>query len=188
MNFHERDDYIAALNWVAEVMACTPSQQLSLPTPCAEYDVRNLMGHLIGTAERGLATAERRSTRPIPHVVTDVPDEKLAMTYASLAERIGNAWASLTRAELVRAPWGECSALEAAQGFTVETVTHGWDLTVATGRASDALDGVAARCLHVAESVIPSRLRGVMYADPVAADDTTSATEQLANLLGHRRA
>lgn len=183
----QRDDYVAALGWVADLMASTPPAQLGLPTPCAEYDVRTLMGHLVGTAERGLGTAERRSTSDVPHVVTDVADEELASTYAALAKRIGDAWAELSGDDHVRAPWGGSSALEAAQGYTVETVTHGWDLAVATGRASEAPDGVAARCLLVAEQVIPGRLRGVMYADSVAAEVAASATEQLANLLGHRR-
>ncbi len=183
----QRHDYLAALDWVSELMATTPPAQLDLPTPCAEYTVRTLMGHLIGTAERGLGTAERRSTRHVPHVVTDVPDEELAGTYAALAERIGTAWAHLSGDDVVRAAWGECSALEAAQGCTVETVTHGWDLAVATGRRAEAPDGIAARCLSFAGSVIPGRLRGVMYDEPVPADHTASATDQLASLLGHRR-
>ncbi len=178
---------MAALEWVAELMASTPAQQLSRPTPCAEFDVRTLMGHLIGTAERGLATAEGRSTRGIPHVVSDVADGGLASAYAALGERIASAWRRLSGDDLVRAPWGECTALDAARGFTVETVTHGWDLAVATGRPSEAPAGIAERCLPVAENVIPHRLRGVMYDDPVPAHPTARATERLAHLLGHKR-
>ncbi len=183
----QRDDYVAALTWVADLMLTTPARLLDRPTPCAEYDVRTLMGHLLGTAERGLGTAERRSTRHIPHVVTDVPDEGLAPTYAALSVRITSAWEQLSGDQVVRAPWGECIALDAARGFTVETVTHGWDLAVATGRPAEAPAGIAERCLLVAEAVVPDRLRGVMYAEAVPADGTASATERLANLLGHRR-
>ncbi len=183
----QRDDYLAALEWVAALMDTTPRAQLGLPTPCTEYDVRTLMGHLIGTAERGLGTAERRSTRHIPHVVMDVPDEELASTYAGLAKRIAEAWAGLSGGDEVRASWGECSALEAAQGYTVETVTHGWDLAVATGRDSEAPDDIASRCLLVAESIIPQRLRGVMYAEPASPGSAASATDRLASLLGHQR-
>ncbi|MGZ4782689.1 MAG: maleylpyruvate isomerase N-terminal domain-containing protein [Oryzihumus sp.] len=94
----QREDYLAALGWVAGLMASTPPAQLGLPTPCAEYDARSLMGHLIGTAERGLATAERRSSSHVPHVVTDVPDEELASSCAALARRIGSdAWMPIQR-------------------------------------------------------------------------------------------
>jgi uncharacterized protein (TIGR03086 family) len=107
--------------------------------------------------------------------------------YATLASSIGDAWSRLAGTDEVTAPWGSCTALEAARGFTVETVTHGWDLAVATGQPHDAPAGIADRCLTYAASVIPDRLRGVMYDDPVGGAESTSATERLAHLLGHRR-
>jgi hypothetical protein len=77
--------------------------------------------------------------------------------------------------------------LEAARGFTVETVTHGWDLAVATEQPCDAPEGIADRCLMYAASVIPDRLRGVMYDAPINGSKGCSTTEQLAHLLGHKR-
>ena len=72
-----RDLYDEALAWVAGLMRTVPASLLSRSTPCPEFSVRALMGHLVGTAERGLATAQHRSTTSIPHVVTD-PDEAFA--------------------------------------------------------------------------------------------------------------
>ena len=83
------------------------------------------------------------------------------------------------------ARWGTCTALEAARGFIVETVTRGWDLAIATGQRADALGGIASRCLAFAATIIPDRLRGVMYDAPVPGA-AISATEQLAHLLGHQ--
>jgi uncharacterized protein (TIGR03086 family) len=178
-------DYADACRWVGELAAATQGPQLDARTPCADFDVRSLLGHLLGTAHRALATARGGSPRGIPHVVTDVADDKLAMTYAELANTIRAEWSRLTAADSVLAPWGPCTALEAAQGFTVETVTHGWDLAVATGQPSEAPDGIADRCLGYA--AIPDRLRGVMYDAPVVGVESPSATERLAHLLGHRR-
>jgi uncharacterized protein (TIGR03086 family) len=183
----QRSDYVAALNWVTDLARATPPECLDLPTPCAEFDVRTLIGHLIGTAERGLGTAERRSTRHVPHVVADVRDEELGPTYAALATRAAAAWAGLSGDDPVQAPWGECPALDAARGYTIETLTHGWDLAVATGRPADGPSGVADRCLTFAESVVPERLRGVMYDTPIHPGHAASSTERLANLLGHQR-
>jgi uncharacterized protein (TIGR03086 family) len=120
-------------------------------------------------------------------VVTDVPDTELAVTYAELAGLIRQAWLPLAAADEVPAPWGPCTALEAARGFTVETITHGWDLAVATGEPGEAPNGIADRCLAFAADVIPDRLRGVMYDKPVTRAGGSSTTEQLAHLLGHRR-
>jgi uncharacterized protein (TIGR03086 family) len=183
----QRQDYFDALAWVSERMTETKARQLDARTPCEDFDVRRLMGHLLGTAHRGLGTAQRVSTRHIPHVITDVPDAALAATYATLATSIRQAWSQVIAADQLTAPWGLCTALEAARGFTVETVTHGWDLAVATGQPSDAPKGIAERCLVYAASVIPDRLRGVMYSDPIVSAEDCSATEQLAHLLGHKR-
>jgi uncharacterized protein (TIGR03086 family) len=182
----QRRDYFDALDWVTALMTATDVRQLDARTPCADFDVRVLLGHLIGTAHRGLATARGITTRGIPHVITNVPDGELASTYATVAASIREAWSRLAGTESVTAPWGTCTVLEAARGFTVETVTHGWDLAIATGQPADAPDGIAGRCLAFAAAIIPDRLRGVVYDAPVVGE-VISATEQLAHLLGHKR-
>jgi uncharacterized protein (TIGR03086 family) len=186
----QRQDYFDALAWAGELMAATRPHQLDARTPCEGFNVRRLMGHLLGTAHRGLGTAQRVSTRDVPHVVTDVPDDRLAQSHTALATAIRHAWSRLTPTDEVTAPWGPCPALDAARGFTVETVTHGWDLAVATGQPCEAPAGIADRCLVYAASVIPDRLRGVMYDAPIVGrvgQEGRSATERLAHLLGHKR-
>lgn len=184
----QRRDYGTALAWVGQLMTATRPEQLTAPTPCSEFDVRTLMGHLIGTAHRGLGTARGEPTRGIPHVVTDVADGDLAATYVELADEAGRAWAALDCGEqTVLASWGPASALDAVRGYTIETVTHGWDLAVATGQPVDAPNGVAKRCLQFAAATIPDRLRGVMYGDPISGPPGVAATERLARLLGHGR-
>lgn len=168
-------------------MAATPLGLLDGPTPCAGWDVRTLMGHLLGTAERALGTAEGRATRGVPHVVTGIADADLAGTYAGLVGRIVRSFGGLRGDDPVRAPWGACTAARAVRGFTIETVTHGWDLAVATGAPADAPAGVAERCLETAGEIVPARLRGVMYDEAVQAAADASPTERLANLLGHGR-
>jgi len=183
----QRQDYFDALAWVTQLMTAVQVRHLDARTPCADFDVRSLLGHLLGTAHRGLATALRVPTRDIPHVITDVPDAELGPRYATLATSIRVAWSTLAADSPVVPPWGPCAAVQAVRGFTVETITHGWDLAVATGQPSDAPNGIADRCLSYAAVVIPDRLRGVMYDGPVVAVGNFSTTEQLAHLLGHER-
>lgn len=168
-------------------MNTTDSAQLEQPTPCDEFTVRDLLGHLLGTAYRGLATAKAESTRHVPHVITDVPDEELAPTYANLAGRIGQAWRAIPGPDhSMVAPWGECTAHQAVVGFIVETLVHGWDLATATDRDPEELSAVAIRCLPFAGAVVPERLRGVMYDQPSPATGNEGPTTQLARHLGRR--
>jgi hypothetical protein len=109
----QRQDYLDALNWVSRLMARVPGGHLGFPTPCEGFDVRSLLGHLIGTAHRGLATARCVPSRGIPHVVTDVPDTELARTYAQLAVVIEEAWLPPAAADEGIAVRGPCTALEA---------------------------------------------------------------------------
>ncbi|WP_433870478.1 maleylpyruvate isomerase family mycothiol-dependent enzyme [Saccharopolyspora sp. CA-218241] len=179
-----QQDYFDALAWATRLMTAVRPRHLDARTPCEDFDVRSLMGHLIGTAHRGLATARHLPTREIPHVITDVPDAELAATYGALSTSIREAWSPLAGADEVVPPWGPCTASEAARGFTVETVTRGGDLAVATGQPSDAPNDIADRCLPFADAVIP---RGVSYDAPVVVAGAFSTTEQLAHLLGHKR-
>lgn len=105
MDFEQqRQDYFDALARVVDLMAATAPAQLGRPTPCEQYDVRRLMGHLVGTARRSLGAVGRASTRDVPHLVTDVADGDLAASYASLAERIQPAWLRLRETDPVAAP------------------------------------------------------------------------------------
>jgi uncharacterized protein (TIGR03086 family) len=175
----QRQDYFDALDWVTRLAMEVPTEEMAAATPCEDFDVRSLLGHLIGTAHRGLATARGIPTRDIPHVVNDVPDAELASTYARMAAAIRVAWTPLTAADRGHAPWGPCTAMNAARGFTVETITHGWDLAVATGQPSNAPNSIADRCLAYAATVIPDRLRGSMTRQKLSAPSLNSSPTML---------
>lgn len=73
--------YLKAMNWVVDLMSTVPECSLATSTPCADFDVRNLSGHLRGTAQRSLGTAERRATCEIPHVIINVRAAMLAQRF-----------------------------------------------------------------------------------------------------------
>jgi len=176
--------YLGALHWVGDLMADVPERSLSAPTPCAEFDVRSLSGHLLGTAERSLGAAQGRSTREIPHVITNVSDAMLARRFRRLVEHIGPAWSAIQANEPITAPWGRYPAIDVVRGFTIETLVHGWDLAVATGQPSEAPAGLAATVEGFVDQVIPQATRKRMYDEPRASADDAEPTERLANALG----
>ncbi|MGW3957818.1 TIGR03086 family metal-binding protein [Streptomyces sp. NPDC004752] len=123
---------------VARLAEGVTDEQLSAPTPCPDYAVRHLLGHLVG-----LSTAFRDAARKRFGATTDtspdasVPDigpgwrTELPKALAELAEawRDPDAWTGMTRAGGVNLPGAVAGAVAAD-----ELVIHGWDLARATGR------------------------------------------------------
>ncbi len=163
-------------------------EQLDDPTPCAEFDVRTLLGHLIGTTQRGTATGEGRSTRPIPHVITGIADGDHAARYSAAADAAHRAWSSDGRLEeLVAAPWGEVPGRDAVWGFANETLVHGWDLAVATGQPPEASPALVEPVLVRIHELVPELTRKPrVYGPAVAPPEDAGPTERLASWHGRR--
>ncbi|MGE7391556.1 TIGR03086 family metal-binding protein [Streptomyces sp. NPDC004126] len=123
---------------VAGLVAGVPDARLGGPTPCPDYPVGELLGHLAGLAE-AFRDAARKDLGP----TTDTPPgtatprlpadwrERLPRLLGELAEawRDPAAWSGMTRAGGVDLP-GAVAAAVAAD----ELVVHGWDLARATGQ------------------------------------------------------
>ncbi|MFD9368865.1 TIGR03086 family metal-binding protein [Streptomyces sp. NPDC060020] len=123
---------------VARLAAGVPDARLDDPTPCPEYAVSHLLGHLAG-----LAVAFRDAARKDLGPTTDTAPgaatpslpvgwrEELPRVLGELAEawRDPAAWTGMTRAGGVDLP-GEIAAAVAVD----ELVIHGWDLARATGQ------------------------------------------------------
>ncbi|MFG2349078.1 TIGR03086 family metal-binding protein [Streptomyces phaeochromogenes] len=123
---------------VARLAEEVGEEQLDAVTPCPEYAVRHLLGHLAGlsTAFRDAgrkdlgATTDTAPTSQLPDVTPGWRAE-LPKVLGELAEawRDPAAWTGETRAGGVDLP-GEIAGIVAAD----ELVVHGWDLARATGQ------------------------------------------------------
>jgi uncharacterized protein (TIGR03086 family) len=124
---------------VARLAQGVTEEQLGGVTPCPEYAVHNVLGHLAGLAV-AFRDAGRKHLGPTTDTSpsTAVPDiepgwrEALPKALDELAEawRDPAAWTGQTRAGGVPLP-GAVAAAVAAD----ELVVHGWDLARATGQA-----------------------------------------------------
>ncbi|MEV6733339.1 MULTISPECIES: TIGR03086 family metal-binding protein [unclassified Streptomyces] len=137
---------------VARLAAAVPDSRLADRTPCPEYAVSDLLGHLTS-----LAVAFRDAARKDLGPTTDTAPgaatpslparwrEELPRVLGELAEAWKDpaAWTGMTRAGGVDLP-GEIAAAVAAD----ELVLHGWDLARATGQEY-APDQAALRASHV---------------------------------------
>ncbi|MFD9306669.1 TIGR03086 family metal-binding protein [Streptomyces sp. NPDC060048] len=136
---------------VARLVSGVPDARLADRTPCPDYAVSNLLGHLAGLAVAFRDAARKdlgRTTDTAPDAaVPSLPDgwrEDLPRVLGELGEAWTDpaAWTGMTRAGGVDLP-GDVAGLVAAD----ELVVHGWDLARATGQVYEP-DQAALRASH----------------------------------------
>ncbi len=181
--------YREALTWTTGLIENVREDQLTASTPCADFDVRTMLGHLVATVERARVIGEGGDPATVPLVVTDIPDEGYADAYRSAADRMWPVWTDDSRLDAtVTAPWGTVPGRAAIWGYINETLVHGWDLAVATGQPSETRPELAEAMLAVAQRAIPAEPRGghVPFADVVEPHPTAGPTERLVNWSGRK--
>jgi uncharacterized protein (TIGR03086 family) len=173
-----------ALEQAERVVARVTPDQFGLPTPCAEWDVQTLLGHLLAVVQRAERAADGRPVAAVPGVVA-VDTRRWAAGFAAAASKAGHAWAAAGPAA-VPAPWGLLPGPVVLSGFVLEVVAHTADLAVSTGSPEPLDPRLATAALRVAERLAPAALRsgGRAFADPVPAPPGADAYGRLAAFLG----
>ncbi|NLE78868.1 MAG: TIGR03086 family protein [Rhodococcus sp.] len=182
--------YRDALGWVAELITGVQPDQFDSPTPCSEFDVRTLLGHLVATVERARVIGEGGDAGSIPLVMEEIDDAGYTDAYQSAIDRMWTVWNddALLDAE-VTPPWGKVPGRGAIGGYLNETLVHGWDLAVATGQKCEAEPAVAEAAVGMAKAMIPASPRGdfIPFAEVVDSAPDAGPTERLANWSGHSK-
>jgi uncharacterized protein (TIGR03086 family) len=174
----------------AVVAAVTPDQ-LALPTPCTEYDVRALLSHIAGGLTRAALVGEGDpGALARPAVVDGVPDDGWPGAYRAAAARATAAWTDDAKLDaLVEVPWGKVPGRFAIAGYIQEILAHGWDLAKATGQETERDPELALWALGTARRILPPDIRGndgVPFGPVVDAPADAAPYTQLAAWLGRR--
>lgn len=181
--------YRDALDWAATLMSGVRAEQLTDPTPCAEFDVTALMGHLVATVDRARVIGAGGDPTTVPLVAA--ADGDWSASYRAAVERMWTVWNDDTLlTATVTAPWGRIPGHTAIWGYLNETLVHGWDLAEATGQPAEADPALAEPALAVARRAIPESPRGgpVPFGAVVEPASGAGPTERLANWSGRARA
>ena len=182
--------YRDALSWARDLAAHVPAARLTDPTPCPEWDVRALLGHLVATVDRARAVGEGADPGDMPRVVVDVPDGGWPGALAAAEDKMAAVWADDALLDVtVTVPWGRVPGRAALWGYLREALVHGWDLAVATDQDVEAGRATAEAALAVTRQIMPAEPRGgpIPFAAPVEPRPGAGPTEQLANWCGRAR-
>jgi len=180
-----------AITATAAIVKTVRPDQAGAPTPCTEWDVRDLLNHVIGTLWLSEALfadhAPRYLMAPGALPGTDLAGEDPAAAYAgasTAARTAASAGDTLTRVHPT--PLGQMPGPALAGFTTLDILVHGWDLAKATGQPANLDDALTARVLTFAEQAITpgSRAPRIGPALPVAAD--APLTDRLVAFLGRQ--
>jgi uncharacterized protein (TIGR03086 family) len=180
-----RELFTDALAMAEQVVAQVRPDDLGRATPCAGWDVRDLLGHLVATVRQADKVA-RGARASVAGVVRLERRDRWAPTFAAAARKARAAWAADAAPTDVRAPWGLVPAPVALSGFVLELVAHTHDLASSLGRAEALDERLGEEALRIAERLVPGGLRGEdsAFAAPVDVPPSAPAYARLAGFLG----
>jgi uncharacterized protein (TIGR03086 family) len=176
----------AAADQAVGLIGTLRPEQLGGPTPCPEYDVRTLAGHVISVLRRATAVAEGGNALDVP-AVTEADGAGLAEGAVAARARLGAVWADdgvLDR--VLTLPFGTMPGRAAGFAYAQEFTTHAWDLAAAVGQLDRLDPGLAAAVLPLVRQFVPAESRGgrVPFGPVVPVPDDVGAYQQLAGWLG----
>ncbi|MEV5488469.1 TIGR03086 family metal-binding protein [Streptomyces bobili] len=176
-------DHLArARGAVGDLIAAIRPEQWRAPTPCAEWDVRGVVEHLVGM---DLVFAAMIEGGPMPERGADrLGDDPVRAYRASSAalETVFSAPGVLQRS--FRSPMGSATGAERLQIRLYDLLAHGWDLAQATAIPLRLPEDLAERSLAFAEVQLPSQNRTGRFAEPRPVEATAPAIDRLAAFLG----
>ncbi|MFJ4901278.1 TIGR03086 family metal-binding protein [Streptomyces sp. NPDC088727] len=123
-----------AVGLAGTTLAALPPEQLDSPTPCPDYTVRQLSGHLLAGLRKVTLIGRGGDPLGFPVIADDVTDADRAAAWESAAREAEDAWSDpeiLSRPP--RLAFGTLPGTAAATVFTTEFTLHTWDLAKAVG-------------------------------------------------------
>ena len=108
------------------------ADDLSKPTPCTEWDVRELLNHLVATTTKFTDFALGSTDAPVTPTGDLLGADPVAAFEAEV-RRSAVAWAGADLARRCSMPFGEFTAAEAAGINVFALLVHAWDLAQAIG-------------------------------------------------------
>ena len=171
------------------ILANVKPDQLSAPTPCQSWQVRDLVDHIIG-GSFFFAEAVNAGTASSPSE-TDFSSRDMLATYDDgINQAVAAFGAPDAQEKTITLPFGALSGAMFSGIATTDVFTHGWDLARSTGQSTDIEPELAAQLLEGARAFVQPAFRGEDGKAPFEAEQQAprdaGPADQLAAFLGRR--
>jgi uncharacterized protein (TIGR03086 family) len=173
-----------ALSATGNIVAAITPGQLDAPTPCEDYDVRGLLGHLIGGNFWVAPLVEGKTIAD----VGDALDRDFSVEEYDRSAEEANAAFSAPGAmqKPVAVSYGPVPAEVYAGHRFIDVLIHGWDLAKATGQDSMLDPELVTACFEVIEPQLDLLKASGMFGAEVDVPNDADAQTKLLALLGRR--
>jgi len=184
MSDHHVETLRRVYDHTGNVMAQVRPEHLDRPTPCTDWNVRELVNHTIGVMH-GIACGVSGQPGSGDDITDFTAGDGAEAAFEQAVATSLAAWAAEGVFEgPVNIGAGEMPA-EVAIGINVlDTLTHAWDLDEALGLDRSMDPAVAEAALAASKMIVSDDLRPGRFAPEVAIADDAPAHDRLAAFLG----
>ena len=175
--------YAEAAAGTRRMIAAVSRQQLSLPTPCTEWDLQALLNHIVVLNRIVVACAVGQE--PPPDTIDALGDDPVAAYDASVRALTAVLAAPGALDRTYQMPWGGTGGDTLAWELVIDLVVHAWDIGRATAHPLALGDGLCAAALAKARQLIGPQHRVPGGLGPeVVIPDSAPACDRMAAFYG----
>ena len=184
MNQHS--EMAAAAAQAGRIVTGVRDEQLSAATPCADWDLRTLLNHLILWTAYSAERRARNESVPEEMMSRDfVAEPGYAAGYAAQLDKAVAAWSDPAAWEQELNVMGSTTpAADVAALLIAELALHGWDTAKASGQDYVCPDDVAAVVLEAVQANAELFRQYQGFADPVPVPGSAPAFHRALGLSG----
>jgi uncharacterized protein (TIGR03086 family) len=176
----------SAVTWTHSCLQLARTSDPNLPTPCAAWNLGDLLAHMeesleaLGeAAEVGRVRVRDLRERDDPGRTIDRLVQRACTTRAAWLHRLTSAPINVGDLALGRDTLAMVGALEIA--------VHGWDVAQSVGNGRRIPEDLAARLYPVAQVVVSPAERGFRFAEALPVPPNAPASTRLLAHLGRRQ-
>ncbi len=177
----------ASVQQAQSVVSHIPVDQYNRPTPCTDWDVGALIGHMLQALVMFREAGEHGVVDP-EAMMGDLRGNDAAEAIGRIGGGAVAAWSAPGKLdEVAHLPFGDFPAAMALQLPAMDMVVHSWDLAQATDAPAywdaELVDDTWA---FVSQAFADPAMRGNDFAEPVAVPDDADALTKTVGFLGRQ--
>ncbi|MDJ1136811.1 TIGR03086 family metal-binding protein [Streptomyces iconiensis] len=184
-----RPIFARSLDQAGKQVAAVRPDELSNRTPCAEYDVRALLGHMVSVLHKLARVGTGGDASDLPDVIDGIADDGWAGAFARARSEAEQVWADDGQLDrMIELPWATLSGRDVLDAYSHEFTAHSWDLAHATERLAELDPDLATRALEAFSKFAPPDDRSEQgpFSPAVPVPDDADIHTRLAAYLGRR--